>query len=561
MKKLFLLLAALLAQTAFAQTTITALPAASALGGTEVTPCDQSGTTKKCSVAQINSYIVSQGNGTGLVALSSSPSLTTPAITGSSTGVTTIGSANAGASNYTATLPAATDTLVELAQTQTLTNKSIAASEVNSGTLSAAQMPALTGDCTTTAGAVATTCTKTSGTAFGTFATQNYATPPAIGGTTPAAGAFTTLATSSPNTNTQAIAANTYGDGLLMINSNTATASNQMYSPGLHFRGQGWKTNATAASETVDGELYLVPTQGSSTPGATLTYCVNINGGGCTTVIQIGQGGNVTAQGIFQGPGFYNQGSTSAASCSFCFYADSAISNSQSIASNGVRVINFAQTLITTYEPMTLVAGTTTTAPLGLTSGTNLTTATAGDFEYDGTVGYFTPTASSRGVMLTDSFEAISSAYTLTSQTAAQKLLNGTTNGTITVPVGTFTFTCNFTLTSMSATSGSFGFALGGTATFTQAWTSVASMPSSTLPTATASYQTYNTAANTSLTAASTVADGIAQINGIVRVTVAGTIIPEVSLTVAAAAVVGTNSSCEFKPVGSSTVVSVGNWN
>lgn len=39
------------------------------------------------------------------------------------------------------------------------------------GSLSASQMPALTGDCTTSAGAVATTCTKTSGTAFGYFAT------------------------------------------------------------------------------------------------------------------------------------------------------------------------------------------------------------------------------------------------------------------------------------------------------------------------------------------------------------------------------------------------------
>ena len=42
----------------------------------------------------------------------------------------------------------------------------------------------LSGDCSLTAtGAI--TCTKTSGTAFGTFATQNYATPPIIGGTTP----------------------------------------------------------------------------------------------------------------------------------------------------------------------------------------------------------------------------------------------------------------------------------------------------------------------------------------------------------------------------------------
>jgi len=45
------------------------------------------------------------------------------ALLGSSTGYTTFASANAGASNYTLTLPAATDTVATLAATQTLTNK------------------------------------------------------------------------------------------------------------------------------------------------------------------------------------------------------------------------------------------------------------------------------------------------------------------------------------------------------------------------------------------------------------------------------------------------------
>ena len=50
----------------------------------------------------------------------------------------------------------------------------------------------ISGDCTTS-GSNAITCTKTGGVALGTFATQNYATPPSIGGTAPAPGAFTTL--------------------------------------------------------------------------------------------------------------------------------------------------------------------------------------------------------------------------------------------------------------------------------------------------------------------------------------------------------------------------------
>lgn len=90
---------------------------------------------------------------------------------GSSTGATTFTSANAGASNFTLTFPAATDTVVTLAATQTLTNKSIAASEVNSGTLAAAQMPALTGDVTSTSGTVATTVGKINGTALSGLAT------------------------------------------------------------------------------------------------------------------------------------------------------------------------------------------------------------------------------------------------------------------------------------------------------------------------------------------------------------------------------------------------------
>lgn len=54
------------------------------------------------------------------------------------------------------TIPTATDTVVLLNATQTITGKSIVASQLT-GTLQAAQFPALTGDITTVAGALATT--------------------------------------------------------------------------------------------------------------------------------------------------------------------------------------------------------------------------------------------------------------------------------------------------------------------------------------------------------------------------------------------------------------------
>jgi hypothetical protein len=89
---------------------------------------------------------------------------------GSSTGATTLTSANASATNYTLTLPAANDTVVTLAATQTLTNKSIAATQLT-GALQAAQEPAHTGDMTNSAGSLATTVLSTNGTAFGALAT------------------------------------------------------------------------------------------------------------------------------------------------------------------------------------------------------------------------------------------------------------------------------------------------------------------------------------------------------------------------------------------------------
>src|SRR6202021_1697478 len=61
---------------------------------------------------------------------------------GSSTGATTLTSANASATNYTLTLPAVTDTLVTLTSTQTLTNKSISGAQINSGTVSGTYMAA-----------------------------------------------------------------------------------------------------------------------------------------------------------------------------------------------------------------------------------------------------------------------------------------------------------------------------------------------------------------------------------------------------------------------------------
>jgi len=220
---------------------------------------------------------------------------------------------------------------------------------------------------------------------------------------------------------------------------------------------------------------------------------------------------------------------------------------------------------VTPTAVLALKAGTATasTAPLKFTAGTILTAAEAGVVEYDGTVFYADIAASTRTTIVAEQSVVLNTAYTLTSQTAAQKLFDNTANGTVTLPVGTYFFECFYSLSSMSATSGSFGFALGGTATFTQRWRSEAQKGTATLATATATQNTFSTAASTTLATASVNTVGYAFISGIINVTVTGTVIPQVSLGIAAAAVVGVGSYFKINavsPTNSTTNVTVGNW-
>lgn len=239
-----------------------------------------------------------------------------------------------------------------------------------------------------------------------------------------------------------------------------------------------------------------------------------------------------------------------------------------SISSAGKWAINNAVANTTATALLHLGAGTATanTAPLKLTTGTNLATAEAGAVEYDGTALYMTPFGTSRGVLPASQLQVLSTTYTLTSQTAAQKLLNATTNGAVAVVPGLYEFECQFMLTGMSATAGTLGFALAGTATYTQQWMSTASRSGTTATTITtgntnSAYQTNNTAANTAITGSSTNTTGSALIKGFIRVTVAGTVIPQVSMSVASAAVVQTGAYFKITPLSAtSTATNIGNW-
>lgn len=148
--------------------------------------------------------------------------------------------------------------------------------------------------------------------------------------------------------------------------------------------------------------------------------------------------------------------------------------------------------------------------------------------------------------------------YLLTSQTAAQKLFNHSANGALTLDVGLYEFECVFGLTGMSSTSGSFGFAIGGTATFTQAWHDLVTKGTMAVSGA---FAGWNTAAQATLTSNNTSTTAAARISGVLRVIAAGTIIPQVSLGVAAAATVIADSRFSITQIDvSPTFASAGAW-
>jgi hypothetical protein len=215
-----------------------------------------------------------------------------------------------------------------------------------------------------------------------------------------------------------------------------------------------------------------------------------------------------------------------------------------------------------TVTGLILSPGTNTVAPITLTSGTNLTTPTAGAHEYDGVVFYQSPSSSTRTVVDGEQFCTLTGDYTLTSQTGVQKIFNASTNGAVTLPVGAWFFETFFSLTGLSATSGGFGFALGGAAVLTtQVWHAEADKCATSLATASTTATTsVNTAANTAISPANTNTFGWARIWGKLRVGTGGTVIPQISQATAAAAVVKADSYFRVWPVGVSAVTTVGNW-
>ena len=104
---------------------------------------------------------------------------------------------------------------------------------------------------------------------------------------------------------------------LLSANSTAAAAAAQQRSPMHVLEGQGWKTNATAASQEVQFGWQVIPVQGAANPTGALHWFSNINDAGFTERMYLDSTGSL----------YIGSGSTTIPAIGFTGDPDTGISN------------------------------------------------------------------------------------------------------------------------------------------------------------------------------------------------------------------------------------------
>lgn len=156
-------------------------------------------------------------------------------------------------------------------------------------------------------------------------------------------------------------------------------------------------------------------------------------------------------------------------------------------------------------------------------------------------------------------------AYTLTSSTSPQKLFNASTNGTLSLQVGTYRYETFIYMTAMSATSGNgvFGILGAGSATLSSALSQVLGQDLAIATVGNISGQYYIGSATTtsSIVGVGTATTLGVTVRGTFRISVAGTIIPSFTLLTAASAIVQPNTYFTCRRISSSdTATTYGPW-
>lgn len=208
-------------------------------------------------------------------------------------------------------------------------------------------------------------------------------------------------------------------------------------------------------------------------------------------------------------------------------------------------------------------AGTTAKAAIEFTAGTNKTTVAAGDWEYDGKALYFSSVASSRQVVTAKQIATVQNAtVALTNSITTAQSIFAAANDALTVAAATtYRFRARLTFNT-GATSHTTAFGFGGTATFTTCNYTSQATSSAAATLATPQMLRVAVATATVLTAASIAVTTDIILEGIIRINGAGTIIPQITFSAGPTGTCETalDSYFELEPIGSNTVAAIGNW-
>jgi hypothetical protein len=221
-----------------------------------------------------------------------------------------------------------------------------------------------------------------------------------------------------------------------------------------------------------------------------------------------------------------------------------------------------------TLTNKTLGAGTSSVPSLLLTSGTNLTSATAGSIEYDGKVIYGTPIGTQRGVVPTQQYYRLDSAYVGSNSSSAQSIFGvGVTLSASTVYE--FEIAIGFTK-SAGTTTHTFALGFGGTASINNIYydissTNLSGSATTVVINAAVTRGFVTTASATVVTNGTGTAANTASmfIKGTVSINAGGTFIPQYTLSAAAGGAYSTvaGSYIRIYPIGASgSATNVGTW-
>jgi hypothetical protein len=221
-----------------------------------------------------------------------------------------------------------------------------------------------------------------------------------------------------------------------------------------------------------------------------------------------------------------------------------------------------------TSNILTLDAGTTTVPPLAFQSGTNLTSATAGAAEYNGTTLFFTPSGTQRGIVPGMQYFRLNGALAGANVNTAQNVFGvGCTLSASTV----YAFEAVYAFSKTSGgTSHSFGIGFGGTATLNNIAYQLNGQYNGTgfnVTTSSVGNLQVNFVQSASnfvlVTGVTTNAYFMFIVTGTVSVNAGGTFIPQYTLSAAPGGAYSTAAGTYFRihPIGAAgSNVSVGTW-